>query len=107
MVVGSFDEDAVLERRAGMRADHEVGGIDGPPAGLLTEKQTQRLDALFEGDTHVEVEATRALNQAMIVAYREPDQASGRRKMRQVIDSIARSRLETGGFRSRLHPQTG
>lgn len=56
---------------------------------LLTEKQTQRLDALFDGDTHVEVEATWAVYQAMITAYREPDRAHGRAKMRQLIDSLA------------------
>ena len=58
-------------------------------ADLLTEKQTQRLDALFDGDTHVEVEATWAIYQAMITAYREPDRARGRAKMRQLIDSLA------------------
>ena len=58
-------------------------------ADLLTEKQTQRLDALFDGNTHVEVEATWAIYQAMITAYREPDRARGRAKMRQLIDSLA------------------
>ncbi|MGO1325928.1 MAG: ISL3 family transposase [Brevibacterium aurantiacum] len=139
-------------------------------ADLLTEKQNQRLDALFDGDTHVAVEATWAVYQGMIAAYREPDKARGRAKMRRVIDSlasgvpaalkevrklgrtlarraadilayfdrsgtsngpteamngrlehlrgsalgfrnltnyIARSLLETGGFRPRLHPRSG
>ncbi|WP_345045812.1 ISL3 family transposase, partial [Georgenia daeguensis] len=58
-------------------------------ADLLTDKQTQRLDDLFTGDTHVAVEATWAVYQRMIAAYREPDRARGRQKMRQVIDSVA------------------
>ena len=40
--------------------------LPGPPypshrAGLLTDKQKNRLDALFAGDRHVQVEATRAI----------------------------------------------
>ncbi|MGO1581637.1 MAG: ISL3 family transposase [Actinomycetaceae bacterium] len=58
-------------------------------ADLLTEKQDQRLDDLFDGDTHVQVEATWAVYQRMVAAYREPDRSRGRQKMRQVIDSVA------------------
>ncbi|MDF1490255.1 ISL3 family transposase [Tessaracoccus caeni] len=58
-------------------------------ADLLTEKQTQRLAALFDGDTHIAVEATWAVYQRMIAAYRDPDKASGQATMRQLIDSLA------------------
>jgi transposase len=57
---------------------------------LLTDKQRLRLQALFTGDQHVEVEATWAVYQAMIAAYREPDRSRGRELMRQLIDSISR-----------------
>jgi transposase len=40
---------------------------------LLTDKQRQRLTALFADDEHVEVEATWGIYQRMIAAYREPD----------------------------------
>lgn len=47
-------------------------------AGLLTDKQADRLVALFADDTHVEVEATWGIYQRMIAAYREPDRRHGR-----------------------------
>jgi len=54
-----------------------------PHAGtdLLTDKQRLRLETLFAGDKHVEVEATWAVYQRMIAAYREPDRAKGRQLM--------------------------
>ena len=135
---------------------------------LLTDRQRQRLTALFEVEDHVQVEATWGIYQRMIGAYREPDRSRGKQLMTQLIDSvsagvptaltelrtlgrtltkraedvlayfdrpgtsngpteamngrlehlrgsalgfrnltnyIARSLLETGGFRPRLHPQ--
>ena len=48
---------------------------------LLTDKQKQRLDDLFAVDEHVEVEATWAVYQRMIAAYREPDRAKSRQLM--------------------------
>ena len=137
-------------------------------ADLLTDRQRERIEALFATDEHVEVEATWGIYQRMIGAYREPDRAKGRQLMAALIESvshgvpaalsevitlgrtlkrraadvlayfdrpgtsngpteaingrlehlrgtalgfrnltnyIARSLLETGGFRPRLHPQ--
>jgi hypothetical protein len=37
-------------------------------ADLLTEKQRQRLESLFAGDEHVEIEATWGIYQRMITA---------------------------------------
>jgi transposase len=51
-------------------------------ADLLTDKQKDRLSALFADDHHVEVEATWG-------------------------NYIARSLLESGGFRPQLHPRVG
>ena len=48
---------------------------------LLTDKQRQRLTALFADDEHVEVEATWGIYQHMIAAYREPDRKRGRELM--------------------------
>jgi transposase len=58
-------------------------------AGLLTDKQTDRLEALFADDAHVEVQATWGVYQRMIAAYREPDRAVGRDLMRTLIESIS------------------
>jgi transposase len=58
-------------------------------ADLLTDRQHQRLDALFADDAHVEVEITHAVYQQMIAAYRNPDQHAGRQLMQAVIDSLA------------------
>jgi transposase len=63
----------------------------GPATGsdLLTDKQRARLGALFAVDEHVEVEATWAIYQRMIAAYREPDRAKGRAIMEQLIASLS------------------
>ncbi|MEZ0164741.1 ISL3 family transposase [Kineococcus sp. LSe6-4] len=65
---------------------------------LLTDRQRTRLRALFGhgagGDDHVEVEATWAVYQRMIAAYRHPDRAAGRTAMGELIDSL-RGRIPT------------
>ena len=58
-------------------------------AGLLTDTQTDRLEALFRVEDHVEVEVTWAVYQQMIAAYREPDRAVGRELMRSLIESLS------------------
>ncbi|MGE3845164.1 MAG: ISL3 family transposase, partial [Vicinamibacterales bacterium] len=58
-------------------------------AALLTDKQTQRIKALFDGDDHVAVEATWCVYQQMISAYRETDKKRGRRLLRRLIDSLS------------------
>jgi transposase len=58
-------------------------------ADLLTDKQKDRLHALFAVDEHVEVEATWGIYQRMIGAYREPDRARGKELMRQLIASVS------------------
>ena len=57
-------------------------------AGLLTDRQQARLDALFAVSEHVEVEATWGIYQRMIAAYREPDRALGKKAMQALIDSL-------------------
>jgi len=58
-------------------------------ADLLTDKQTSRLQVLFAGDEHVQVEATWGIYQRMIGAYREPDRARGRVLMTTLIASVS------------------
>jgi len=58
---------------------------------LLTDKQKDRLAALFKGDQHVEVEATWGIYQRMITAYREPDRARARELMSRLIESVSHS----------------
>lgn len=61
-------------------------------ADLLTARQRARLNVLFThgaaSDDHVEVEATWAVYQRMIAAYRNPDRAAGRTAMSGLIDSL-------------------
>ena len=59
-------------------------------AGLLTDKQRQRLTGLFAVDEHVQIEATWAIYQKMITAYREPDRRRGRQLMTALIASLSR-----------------
>ena len=91
---------------------------------LLTDRPRMRLERLFAGDDHVEVEATWGVYQHMITAYRHVDRAAGRRDLEHLINSLhtgiptalvelhrlgrtlnTRALLETGGFRPQLHPQ--
>lgn len=58
-------------------------------AGLLTDKQKDRLAALFADDAHVEVEATWGIYQRMIAAYREEDRRRGHELMVKLIESIS------------------
>jgi len=51
-------------------------------ADLLTDKQKDRLTALFATDVHIEVEATWG-------AYREPDRTRGRALMQTLIESVS------------------
>ena len=59
-------------------------------ADLLTDKQAERLRALFAADAHVEVEATWGIYQRMIAAYREPDRTRGKKQLQDLIDSLSR-----------------
>ncbi len=87
-------------RRRVQQAIHGHRGHKGDPlyaarrtlhtgAGLLTDKQRDRLAALFVADIHVEVEATWGIYQRMIAAYREPDRGRGRELMAELIESVS------------------
>jgi transposase len=87
-------------RRRVQQAIHGHRGRTGDPlyaarrtlytgADLLTDKQQDRLTALFAVDDHVEVEATWAIYQRMIAAYRAPDRTQGRSLMQQLIASLS------------------
>ena len=58
-------------------------------AGLLTDKQHQRLTALFKPEEHAEVEATWGIYQRMITAYRDPDRTQGRELMSKLIETVS------------------
>jgi hypothetical protein len=58
-------------------------------AGLPTERQQLRLEALFAREKHVEVEATWGICHRMIAAYREPDRTRGRELMAAVLDPVS------------------
>lgn len=57
-------------------------------AGLLTEKQHARLDAVFASEEHLEVEATWGIYQRIIAAYRHPDKNQGKEMMQAVINAV-------------------
>ncbi len=93
--------DAVDECRRRVQQDlHGRRGRTGDPlyaarrvlhtgADLLTDKQTQRLTALFAVDEHVQVEATWAVYQDMIAAYRDPDRGRGREALSTLIATLS------------------
>lgn len=56
--------------------------------GLLTDRQWDRVQALFNGDDHVEVEVTWCVYQDMIDAYRHSDRKAGRGALEQLIASL-------------------
>ncbi len=58
-------------------------------AGLLTDRQIDRLNQLFAEDQHVEVEATWGIYQRIIAAYREPDRTAGKKAMTKLITDLA------------------
>jgi transposase len=58
-------------------------------ADLLTDKQKDRLTALFAAEEHVEVEATWGIYQRMIAAYRHPDRTKRRELMQNLIGSVS------------------
>ncbi|WP_092613847.1 ISL3 family transposase [Raineyella antarctica] len=57
--------------------------------GLLTDKQRARISAVFADDAHVEVEATWAVYQRIIAAYRQPSRAEGKQQMAALIEAIS------------------
>ncbi len=87
-------------RRRVQQAIHGHRGRAGDPlytarrtlhtgADLHTDKQRDRIRALFVAAEHVELEATWGIYQRMIAAYREPDRAKGREQMSTVIESVS------------------
>ena len=87
-------------RRRVQQAIHGHRGRAGDPlytarrtlhtgADLHTDKQRERIRALFAADEHVELEATWGIYQRMIAVYREPDRAKGREQMSNVIESVS------------------
>lgn len=58
-------------------------------ADLLTDKQKNRLDALFAADAHIEVEVTWSIYQRTVAAYRQPDRNTGRTMMQALINSLS------------------
>ena len=55
---------------------------------LLTDRQRQRLTAVFATEQHVEVEATWGVYQRIVAAYRNHDRAAAKTELRKVIATI-------------------
>ena len=58
-------------------------------ADLLTDRQQQRLTALFGDEDHLQVQATWGIYQRMIAAYRHPDRAADRHAMTRLIIALS------------------
>lgn len=56
---------------------------------LLTDRQGERLAALFSNDDHTQVEITYGVYQRMIAAYRTQDPADGKADLSRLIDSLS------------------
>ncbi|MGR6900558.1 ISL3 family transposase, partial [Glutamicibacter sp. BSL13] len=63
--------------------------------GLLTEKQIERLDALFDDQQHEPVQFTWNIYQRIVDAYRQKEKSIGRWSMEQVIELI-KAKIPTG-----------
>ena len=57
-------------------------------AGLLTDTQARRLEALFADERHAAVQAAWGVYQRLIQAYRTDDPGLGKHLMQQLIDSL-------------------
>ena len=57
-------------------------------AGLLTDTQARRLQALFADDRYAAVQAAWGVYQRLIQAYRTDDPGLGKHLMQQLIDSL-------------------
>ena len=57
-------------------------------ADLLTDRQEQRLAAVFANDDHVEVQTTWGVYQRIVSAYRNPDPQAGKRDLQDLIASL-------------------
>ena len=57
-------------------------------AGLLTDAQAERLEALFADDRHAAVQAAWGVYQRLIQAYRTEEAGLGKYLMRRLIDSL-------------------
>jgi hypothetical protein len=87
-----FDVPGRREPGEGPELVAEVGLVEvacATGADLLTDKQKDRLTALFAAEEHVEVEATWGIYQRMIAAYRHPDRTKGRELMQNLIGSVS------------------
>jgi transposase len=58
-------------------------------AELLTDRQHQRLTAVFTLEQHVEVEATWGIYQRIVAAYRNPDRAAAKTELAKIITAIS------------------
>ena len=99
--VARLAADALDRCRRRVQQDiHGHRGLAGDPlyrargtlhtgADLLTDRQRQRIAALFATDEHVQVEVTWGVYQGVIAAYRHPDRATGQAMMTNLITSIS------------------
>jgi transposase len=58
-------------------------------AELLTDRQQQRLTAVFADNAHVQVEATWGIYQRIVTAYRHPDRIAGKAALVKVVDVLS------------------
>jgi len=59
-------------------------------AELLTDRQQQRLAAVFDTDAHVEVEATWGVYQRIVAAYRDLNRTAAKTDLAKIINTISK-----------------
>ncbi|MFV0634322.1 ISL3 family transposase [Demequina sp.] len=86
-------------RRRTQQSIHGRRGMTGDPlymsrrilhtgAKLLTDRQWDRLEALFAANEHVEVEVTWTIYQQLITAYRSTKRSQGKQILTELIESL-------------------
>jgi hypothetical protein len=91
--VGSFDEDAVLELRAGSDQRDEVGGIDGTPwVPVLCRKTTSEEDRPFCQLTPRNHDQSMRNDSVLFSAYNEGDRRALLRKLLSRSDAESSTR---------------
>ena len=85
-----FNNNSTATAAAKKIRSTEPGAPSTPePTCSPPPRQQARLDALFTGDDHVQLEATYGVYQQLVAAYRDPDRANGRARMEALIGSIS------------------
>ena len=82
-----------LHKRRGRKDDplYKTRRTRHTGTSLLTDRQCDRLSALFTAERHIAVEAPWEVYQATVEAYREPDRTRARQRMEKIIAALSKN----------------